>query len=133
MYPLTQLFACLALLCVFVLPFVWIAFEFSSKRWLRLTLGIASIVTGVVLAQDWGHTTGIWETNAWFAKNNTRLIDATIRQLEAGDSKTVLDSLKQLRQKYYPNYDTRSNFDQLVDEAVKNMQPTNATAPATDH
>jgi hypothetical protein len=133
MTSLAHSLACLAFVCVVALPVAWLISEFTSKRWLRLSLGIAMMVTGLVLAHGWGQTGGVWQTNDWFARVNTRLIDGTIKQLETGDSKAVLASLKQLRQKYDPNYDTRSNLDQLVDEAVRTMQSANASAPATDH
>jgi hypothetical protein len=139
MTALAQLFTCLAIIWVVALPAGWLASEFTSRRWLRLILGIAMLATGVVLAHGLGHTGGEWETNDWFARTNTRLIDATIDRLETGDPQIVLASLKQLRLKYQPNYDTRSHFDELVDEAVKTMQTPNSTTtdapptPATAH
>lgn len=129
MYVIAGVFICLGGFCLFALPIVWLAAEIRGRLWLRLVLGITTVVAFVVVAHNLGDLGGEWRTNDWFAKTNTKLIDATVSQLDQGNTEAVLASLKNLQKQYHPNYEYRSHFDELVDEAVKNMQSANVTAP----
>jgi hypothetical protein len=126
---LADSFYCILSLCAILLPILWLASEFSRKIWLRLLLGIASMISALVLADNFGDMGGEFRANSYFAKANTRLIGATVSELEHDKSAAVLASLKQLQQHYQPNYENRSHFDELVEAAVKNMQSGPATAP----
>jgi hypothetical protein len=129
MESLAKLALSLVGLIVLALPFAWLISEFTDKRWLRLLLGIATLTVGLVAADGFGNMGGQFEANSWFATNNTRLIDSAVSELERGHADKVLASLKQLQSQYHPNYENRSHFDTLVDQAINTMKSTTQPSP----
>jgi hypothetical protein len=70
-----------------------------------------------------------FNSNAWYGFASKKLIDATITELEAGNKDRVLQSLKVLQNKYSPTYENRARYDELVEEAVAQMQEIESKAP----
>jgi hypothetical protein len=104
-----------------VIPIAWIISEFHDRRWLRLTLGVSSILLSIGVAVVIGSFER-FNSNAWFGNASKRLINTTISEIEAGHEERVLRSLKRLQLKYEPTYENRAQYDQLVDETVKEMR-----------
>ena len=59
--------------------------------------------------------------NAWYSMNTYGLIEVTIEKLEKGQQELVITELKKLQSKFYPTYEVKGNYDELVEEAVKNL------------
>ena len=115
---------------LFLVPIAWLTSEFHElKRPLRISLGLISMIAMCCVAYGVGSLGSEFSTNAYFAHSNTQLIDATIRNLEANRQPQVLAAHKTLREQYHPNYENRSHYDTLVDEAVRQME--NAPPPAS--
>ena len=118
----------LILLIVITLPIAWFSSEFSPKRWLRLTLGIGALLSSFGVAYLAG-SLEMFSANAWFGSATKALVDTTVTELERGNTQQVLMSLKQLQEQYHPNYEQRSRYDVLVEEAVQRMKAPPSTSP----
>jgi hypothetical protein len=126
-----SLMALLLVTVVLGLPIAWIASEFTNRRGIRIALGIATIITGVMVADGFGDLGGEWRANTWWEPPITKLLDTTVSELERGHADTVLASFKELQSQFHPNYENKCKFDELVGQAVKNMtsSTTKASAP----
>ena len=111
----------LIIVFVTVTPIGWFVSEFVGQRWLRMTLGIAAILSSFGVAYLVGQLDRL-NSNSWFGDATQELITATVTELEAGNQNQVLVSLKRLQQKYQPSYENRARYDELVAETVKDMQ-----------
>jgi hypothetical protein len=119
--------AYLVLVIVIVLPIAWFASEFSGHRRLRLALGVGAILASFGVAWIAG-SLEMFNANAWFGFSTKGLIDTTVSELERGNSRQVLASLKELQGQYRPTYENRARYDELVGQAVKRMQSTPAAS-----
>lgn len=72
--------AVIVLLIVIALPVVWLASEFGDRRALRITLGIAAIVSAMGVAYLVGHLSR-WNYNAWYGGASKDLVDTTVTQI----------------------------------------------------
>ena len=116
--------AFLILVLLVVLPVGWLVSEFYGKRWVRLVLGTGAIMSSIWAAYSAGTTGREWEANAWYGAATVKLVDTTVAELEKGNTRQVVTSLKELQAEFHPNYDHRSGYDQLVETAVKRMGAT---------
>lgn len=103
----------LLLLVAIVLPFAWIASEFQSRRWLRLTLGIGSLV-GVFCISMLFEIMNRIDANSYFSVANCELMDATIEGLSHGQGDAIIDELKSFRKDYEPTYENRGDYQRKV-------------------
>jgi hypothetical protein len=120
---------CIILVIVVILPIAWAVSEITAARWLRLTLGVAAILSSFGVAFLAG-TLQIMNSNVYFGRATKELIDTTITELEHGNTEDVVTSLKQLQQQYRPNYENRANYDDLVHQTVLQMKSSSASRPA---
>jgi hypothetical protein len=100
----------------------WFASEFQDRRWLRLMLGLWSLV----LIGGVGYLTAAigerFNSNAWYGGASADLIDTTVDALEKGRKDEVLAELKRLREHFQPTYENRANYNRLVEEYVKQVR-----------
>jgi len=99
---------------------VWLISEFNGPRWLRITAGTVLMLwsTGLALV---GMTLEQLNSNAWFGTHTKELVDATVAELQRGRQTEVLIALTQLQSHYHPSYETRAQYDQLVQAAIEQM------------
>ena len=110
----------LILLLVVVLPIAWLASEFSSNRPLRIGLGLSAIAMSFGVAWIVGSLDRL-QSNTYFAEATKDLIQNTIVELENGNNDAVLKGLKDLRTEFEPTYETRDDYDLLVDRYVRSV------------
>jgi hypothetical protein len=93
----------------------WVASEFQGRRWLRLLLGISTLmlVGGAFLAASIGER---FNYNSWYGEASGKLIAATVAGIEEGRTDEVLAELKRLRGQFQPTYENRASYDRLVEE-----------------
>jgi hypothetical protein len=111
---------------VLILPVAWLVAELYGSRWQRITLGILAILSSFAVAWLVG-SLQMFSANAWFGNATKELVNTTVSELERGRTDQVLASLKQLQTHYRPTYDTRSRYDEMVHQAVKQMKSTTPT------
>lgn len=111
------------LLFVVVLPIAWIISEFSTNRPLRLVLGLCAIAMSFGVAWVAGSLERL-QANSYFAKATKDLIQNTIVELEKGNHSTVLQGLKDIRSDFEPTYETRDDYDVLVNRYIRGVSKT---------
>ena len=109
------------LLILIALPIAWIASEFGKRRPLRIALGLAAIASAMGVAYIVGHTSK-FNYNAWYGAASKNLVDTTIKEIEDGNIDRVMSVLRRLNLDYKPTYETRADYDELVNEAVSQMK-----------
>jgi hypothetical protein len=116
---------CVLILCLLsVLPIGWLISEFSQLRALRITLGLASIILACVASYTLASILERFNYNAWYGFASKDLIHSIVEKTEAGEIDQILDVLKKLDKDFYPTYENRAHYDELVDQAVKEMKST---------
>ncbi len=110
----------LILIPVIILPLLWLLSEFQPRRWPRVSLGCAALLMSFGDAWVVGALDRL-NSNAWYGAATKDLIQNTIEQLEAGNTDRVVAELKRLRSKYNPSYESRSDYDKLVNEYVEHV------------
>jgi hypothetical protein len=111
----------LVLLFLTGLVAAWAASEFQGRRWLRLLLGISTLLLvggGSFLAASIGER---FNYNAWYGEASGKLIDATVAGIEDGRGDEVVAELKRLRGQFQPTYENRAVYDRLVEEYADRM------------
>lgn len=111
----------IVLLLVFALPIAWFASEFGKPRPIRIALGIAAISSAMGVAYIIGHMSR-WNYNASYGGASKSLIETTVTQIEDGNIDRVMSVLRRLDLDYRPTYENRAHYDELVNEAVLQMQ-----------
>ena len=104
----------LALMLVVALPIAWIASEFRDNRSLRILFGVLAIAMSFLVAFMVGSLEQL-RSNTYFGDTSKKLIETTVAELEAGNTEQVLVHLKELQAKYHPTYETRADYEDLVD------------------
>ena len=108
----------MTLVLAVLLPVGWLVSEFQSRRWLRILCGVLSLGMCVFLAIAVG-TLQRLSYNAWYGAASAELIEATIAGIEAGKTKEVVAGLKGLRGDFFPTYQGRAHYDELVKRFVE--------------
>ncbi|MFK7790338.1 MAG: hypothetical protein AB8C95_12705 [Phycisphaeraceae bacterium] len=116
---------------IIAIPIAWLIAEYSAPRWARLLLGMASILMCFGLAYVVSSLNRL-NYNAWYGSATSDLLDATIENLEAGNTDQVISTLKQLQTEYEPTYENRAHYDELVNDAVQRFKKTSANKPALE-
>jgi hypothetical protein len=106
---------------VIATPLGWFASEFQDRRWLRLVLGSAAILFCFGVAYLAG-SLQVFNDSVWFGNASRELVHVTIHELQEGHTDRVVRSLQHLEAKYKPTYENRARYDELVKEAVAEMQ-----------
>ncbi len=110
----------LILFLVVVLPVCWFVSEFFDRRSIRILCGIAAIGMSFGVAWMFGELERL-RSNLYFSEATKDLIQNTIIELEAGHSDDVLTGLKELRNDFDPSYETRDDYDVLVDRYIESI------------
>ena len=109
------------LLIVIALPIAWLASEFSKRRPVRITLGLAAIASAMSVAYLVGHISQ-FNYNTWYGGASKDLVDTTITEIEDGNIDRVMSVLRRLDLDYHPTYENRAHYDELVTQAVSQMK-----------
>ncbi len=113
----------LILILVVVLPIAWIVSEFYDDRSARIGLGCCAIAMSFGVAWIVGSLDRL-QSNIYFSEATKDLIQNTIVELENGKSDEVLAGLIELRSDFRPTYETRDDYDVLVDKYVRSISST---------
>ncbi len=107
----------LILFLVVAFPIAWLISEFKDNRGARITLGVCAIAMSIGVAYIVGKLDRL-QSNIYFSEATKDLIQNTIIELENGRSDDVLEELRALRDDFRPTYETRDNYDVLVDRYI---------------
>lgn len=113
--------ALLILLLALGLPIAWIWSEFQPRRWLRLLLGSLSLIVCALLAVAVGSLDRM-NSNAWYGTASAKLLETTIAELEAGRSEQLLPALRTLHENFYPTYQGRAHYDELIERFQRDIE-----------
>ena len=103
------------------LPLGWLLSEFSSKRALRIVLGILALLSSFAVAGLVGMMCE-FNYNAWYGSATRELLTTTIAQVEDGNLQRVLTVLRGLNAQFRPTYEHRAQYRELVDDATARMR-----------
>jgi hypothetical protein len=110
----------LILLFVVALPIAWLISEFYDNRTTRITLGICAIAMSFGVAWIVGSLYRL-QSNIYFSEATKDLIQNTIVELENDNADNVLTQLRTLRDEFRPTYETRDDYDVLVDRYIHSI------------
>ena len=119
-----------SLVAVVLFPILWFVSEFQDKRWPRIMLGVAAIGMSYFVASVVGLVQN-FSDNAYFGNASQQLVDTTVTQLEADNAEQVLQELKTLQDNYYPTYENRADYEELVEEYSQSFA-SDAQAESTE-
>ncbi len=113
----------LILFLVVALPIAWLISEFYNNRTAKIGLGLCAIGMSFGVAWIVGSLDRM-QSNIYFSEATKDLIQNTIIELENGKSDLVLDKLRELRSDFRPTYETRDDYDVLVDQYIHAISDT---------
>lgn len=116
MLQISVIFALAAVLMV-----AWLLSEFQPRRWPRILLGSLSLAMCVFLALGL-RVLERFNYNAWYGTASAELIDTTISEFEGGRTDRLVPALRELRGEFYPTYENRAHYDQLVEQFVRQVK-----------
>ncbi|MEL6106061.1 MAG: hypothetical protein AAFU85_08495 [Planctomycetota bacterium] len=105
------------LFLVVAFPIAWLMSEFGENRGVRITLGLCSIAMAIGVAWIVGKLDRL-QSNIYFSEATKDLIQNTIIELENDRATAVLSELRALRDDFRPTYETRDEYDVLVDRYI---------------
>ena len=111
---------CMVALLVW-LPVGCLVLESKGRRALRGILAISAILGSLAVASLNRAFTPM-TYNAWYGKATKKLIETTVTQIEDGNLERVLGVFRALNRQYYPTYETRAKYQELVSVAVSRMR-----------
>jgi hypothetical protein len=110
----------LIIFLIVALPIAWLISEFYDNRGARIALGICAIAMSFGVAWIIGSLDRI-NSNIYFSEATKDLIQNTIIELENDKSELVLTQLRALRDDFRPTYETRDDYDVLVDRYIHSI------------
>lgn len=110
-----------------IFPICWFVSEFYAQRGTRIVMGVLSIAVALFVSVAVGSIDRM-RSNSYFGDATGKLIDTVIAEMDAGNEKQLLKELKQLRTDYHPSYETRADFDKLVDNMADRLADHPASA-----
>jgi len=110
----------LILFLVIAFPIAWLISEFYGNRGARIALGVCAIVMSFGVAWIVGSLDRL-QSNIYFSEATKDLIQNTIIELENGKQDAVLAELQALRDDFRPTYETRDDYDVLVDRYIHSI------------
>jgi hypothetical protein len=116
---------------VAILPIIWLISEFQRRIWLRIFLGIFSLIASsgmFYIAAQFER----FSYNTWYGMASQKLLTAEIAALEAGNGDVVKGELKRLQAQFQPSYENRANYDQLAEQAAARINDALVQKPASD-
>ena len=88
-------------------------------------MGIAAIASAIGVAYLVGHLAR-WNYNAWYGGASKDLVETTVTHIEDGKIDRVMSLLRRLNLDYQPTYENRAHYDELVNDAVSQMNGDDA-------
>lgn len=110
----------LILFLVAAFPVAWLVAEFYEDRCVRIALGVCAIAMSFGVAWIVGSLDRL-QSNVYFSEATKDLIQNTIVELEYDRSDVVLAELRALRDDFQPTYETRDDYDVLVDRYIHSI------------
>lgn len=110
----------LILLLVVAFPIAWLIAEFYDNRAVRITLGACAIAMSFGVAWIVGSLDRL-QSNIYFSEATKDLIQNTIIELKNDKADDVLIELRVLRDDFRPTYETRGDYDVLVDRYIHSI------------
>src|SRR5688500_1698743 len=108
------------LVLTIALPVAWFVSEFWPQRWVRLLLGCSAISLSFLVAAGVGSLDRL-NSNAWYGGASKNLIDATVEELESGNTDRVIQELKTLQRDFQPTYENRARYDKLIEDYLRRL------------
>lgn len=103
-----------------VFPVCWFVCEFYAQRSARIVMGILSIGVALFVSIAVGSIDRM-RSNSYYGDANAKLIDTMVSELEKGNQQKLLAELKKLQQDYHPSYESRADYDKLVESMVNRL------------
>ena len=101
---------------------MWVYSEIkNNKCWTRITFGCLAILCSWGIAVMAAQIVRL-NYNIWYSDATNKLITATVKKLEDGKNDLVIEELKKLQEQLHVTYERKGNYDELVREAVKDME-----------
>jgi len=110
----------LILLLVVAIPIAWLLSEFHGDRGSRIALGVCAIAMSYGVAWIVGSLDRM-RSNVYFSEATKDLIQNTIIELENDRADDVVAQLRVLRDEFRPTYETRDDYDVLVDRYIHSI------------
>ena len=110
----------LILFLVVAFPIAWLISEFYDNRSARIALGVCAIAMSIGVAWIVGKLDRL-QSNIYFSEVTKDLIQNTIIELENDNADAVLTELRTLRDDFRPTYETRDDYDVLVDRYIHSI------------
>lgn len=110
---------------IFAVPFlvliasIWTAVTSEDRR-RRIRYGIAAILAAAICFFLVG-TVASFQHNDSYSRAADKLLEASVNALEGGRQAEVLREWKAMDQKFRQSYETRGNFREITEEAIKGM------------
>jgi hypothetical protein len=98
----------------------WIWFEQREHLRIRWVLVGLMAVIALPMAFYWS-TAANMSANSYFTAANHRLLEASVKALDAGRDEQVLAAWTQALANFDAGYETRGRYAQIIDDAVTSM------------
>jgi len=105
---------------VIAFPIAWLIPEFYDHRGARIRHGVCAIALSFGVAWIVGSLDRL-QSNIYFSEATRDLIQNTIIELENDRSEIVLSELRTLGDDFRPTYETRDDYDALVDRYLHSI------------
>jgi len=106
------------LFLVVTLPIAWLIAEFRGSRTVRTTLGLCAIATSFGVASLAGSLES-FQANSYYTSATKQLIDATLAELEDGNTEEVISALQTLQDEFVVTYEYRGGYAEKVEGYVR--------------
>jgi hypothetical protein len=103
------------------LPIAWLIADFKGSPIVRRILGVAAILWSFGVAALAG-SLQMFNANVYFTTASKDLLSASIEQIKAGKTDSVLRAWVKADDKFHPTYENHAQYKQIVDEAVSEMK-----------
>ena len=105
-----------------VVPSAWIISEFYNRRWLRILLGVMTLIIYVFgFSYAYGVTIR-FQYNNDYGSATKNLIKTSIQQIEDGNLDRVLKVWRDLDFLYNPTYENSAGYEELTEKATRLMK-----------
>ena len=103
------------------LPMAWLAADIRSSAKVRRILGLIAIAWSFAVAAFVGSLQHL-NANSYFTSASKDLLEATVEQLRAGRTESVIRELSHANDRFAPTYENRGRYRQIVEEAIEGMR-----------
>ena len=103
------------------LPIAWLVAEFKAQPNIRRALGIVTLLWSFGVASLVGLLQG-FDENVYFTGATKDLLTVSLEQLKAGKTQAVIREWSQADDEFYPTYENRARYREIVDHAIEGMK-----------